>query len=161
MGELIFGIVMLTICMFLFVVAGRFPSLPVAQGGGAAFYPRFMLVLLFGLMIIYLFQNREKITAAIGRKDRRSLKDCLLQYRYWFLFVVVLILIPISFPYLGFILTGSWSVFASSMIIRGKEGKVTSKGILVSVAMAVVVSVVIYMVFVRVFIIPLPTGKLF
>jgi len=161
MAELIFSVVMLTACMALFIVAGNYPSLPVSKGGGTAFYPRFMTALLFFLMLIYVFQNRKKIKAALKRGQKTEKKDWLGRYKYWLLFIVTLILIPVSLPYLGFIVTGSWSIFVSSMIIRGKEGKISLKGAGLSAAIAISVSVVIYLIFVKVFIIPLPMGKLF
>ena len=161
MAELIFSAVMLTACAVLFVTAGNYPSQPISRGGGASFYPRFMTALLFLLMLIYIFQNRQKMKAALKKGKQIDKKKWLEQYKYWLLFLLVLILVPASLPYLGFVVTGIWSIFAASMIIRGKEGKLSLKGAVLSAAMAIVVSVVIYMVFVKVFIIPLPMGKLF
>lgn len=160
MAELIFSAVMLTACAVLFVVAGHYPSQPISKGGGASFYPRFMTALLFLLMLIYVFQNRQKIKAALKKRGIDK-KKWLEQYKYWLLFLLILILIPASLPYLGFVITGIWSIFTASMIIRGKEGKLSLKGAALSAATAIAVSTVIYLVFMKVFVIPLPMGKLF
>lgn len=161
MTELVFSIVMLIMCVVLFLIAGTFPSSPIAQGGGAAFYPRFLLAVLFFLMILYIIENRKKIMQALKRKDGEGFRAWFAKSRYLLAFAVVLILIPVSFNTLGFIITGIWSIFASSMVLRWKDKKLSVKGTLFSLLLAVAMSIIIYVVFVKVFVIPLPKGKIF
>ena len=161
MLELVFSVVMLLLCLAVFIEAGNYPSFPVSKGGGASFYPRFLVALLFILIVIYIIQNRHKIISDLKDKNKRPSKETMQRYFLWAMFALILILIPILLPWLGFIATGALSIFASSMVIRVKEKKADTKGTVISAAMAVAVSLIIYLVFVKVFIIPLPTGKLF
>jgi len=161
MKEMVFGIIMMVICVILYFIADSYPSTSLQRGGGASFYPKFLVVTLFILMIIYLIQNRYKIKAAFEQKNKRIKKEQLLSYRCLVLLLAVLCLVPISLRYLGFIMTAFGLVVCSSMIIRLKESCVSWKGFLASCVLGLVVSIGIYVTFAKVFVILLPTGELF
>lgn len=167
MIELIFGIIMLIICVILFIIADSYPILLLSQGGGAALYPKILIVLLFLMILYYLFQNRKKIEIVFKKKDQiekggsTSLINSLRGAKIWFLFMLVLLLLPLSLEYLGFMITSFWVILSSSIIIRWKENKLSWKGVGNSTLLSIIVSGVIYFIFVKLFVILLPTGKLF
>ena len=167
MTELIFTIIMMTLSIAIAIITGNYPQLTMKQGGGAGFYPRFLAIILFCLMIVYALENRKKISAVFIKKpaltDEQKLqrKENLRKNMPWCLFIVVLLLLPASLEYLGFIITGIWVVFTASMAIRWKENKLTKKGVLLSAILATCSTLVIYFTFVKVFVILLPVGQIF
>lgn len=160
MIECIFTIAMFLLCIILFLVAEQYPSAPISAGGGAAFYPKFLIGLLFFLMILYAIKNRDKIKKAWKPVSKSTIEKWFSAYKGTLLFLVILVTIPALFPLAGFITTGWWAVFTSALAIRWKEGMLSVKSIAASFVLGIVASVAVYLIFTYVFIIPLPKGSL-
>lgn len=160
MLECIFTIIMFLLCIILFLVAKQYPSAPISAGGGASFYPKFLIGVLFFLMILYAIKNRDKIMKAWMRSSKSAIERMFSAYKGTLLFLAILVTIPALFPLAGFIVTGWWAVFTSSLAIRWKEGMLSIKSIATSFVLGIVASVAVYLIFTYVFVIPLPKGSL-
>jgi cell division protein FtsL len=161
MIELIFSLFLLTFSVILFNVSKDLPDKSLIQGGGAGFYPRFLLIVIMFLTVIYIIQNRKKIFGIKKELQGVSIKHLILENKYWLAFVAILFLVPSMIEYLGFRITGLVVMIADAVIIKMKNKTFKYKDMFLIMIIAFIVVFGISVVFENCLKFPLPKFKLF
>lgn len=139
----IFSVLMLALCGTLYLFANSYLEKAISKGGGPAFFPKLILVL---LLIIFLFNvlkglynlifQAKKITGLEGDYLKFLTKDTCV----WLVFITILLLIPVFLVFLGFKISVLITYLLTSLMIKYKSGDIRVKDLLVMVSLALVLA---------------------
>jgi len=122
--------------------------------GGTGFYTKFLALLLIALVIGLIFQ---KFWLYLKRKNQRDKHEEKYEINILFLFMIgVLLVSPVIFKYLGFVLGGGIFLIGTMLVLSSRERKIDWKNIVLIIITSIGILSIIYIVFDLVLGIPLP-----
>lgn len=153
-----FGVISIIVSVYLYNIAGRYPKYSWADGGGPAFFPQLIIVILIMLSLISIIQNlRER--KMLGKKIVDfNLPGLTRNNFFWLGLVFILFALPLLLGKIGFIATALIAIPLTSLIIKTRAGAVTKKDLLIILATTLVFSFGISYFFEKFLRIPLPKG---
>lgn len=157
MGELIFMAIISVIAIIMYVVSGSFPVSIIDKSGGAALFPRVVVLFLLFFMLIRLW---------IVLKDKEAMKKTFVFFEMFsgprLVYLLGTVAYIVAIKPLGFVITTSVYLFcmANFLFYKQKDSIMSMTHNAIVLTSGILISTGMYLFFTRVLSILLPKGIL-
>lgn len=157
---IIFSLITLAISVYLFIIAGTYPGVSWASGGGPGVYSQLVLVILILSTIAALITHLMGQKELVFKFNLKELPRIVGNYRFFICFALCLLLAPKSLGLFGFKLSALLVFIISGVLIKKNTGPLAIKDFVFMSFAAIIVVFGIDFLFENVIRVLLPKGIL-